>query len=61
LQQSRNPANKLDLLVSYAIDGTIVDDGTVIEIANALVTASPSYSGGMHFELTGVAQSVEPA
>jgi hypothetical protein len=22
---------------------------------------SPSYSGGMHFELTGMAQSVEPA
>jgi hypothetical protein len=26
-----------------------------------VLKTSPSYSGGMHFELTGVAQSVEPA
>jgi len=25
------------------------------------VGPNPSYSGGMHFELTGMAQSVEPA
>ena len=27
----------------------------------ASLQPSPSYSGGMHFELTGMAQSVEPA
>jgi len=30
------------------------DDGLITK-------PSPSYSGGMHFELTGMAQSVEPA